>query len=212
MSKYIAFDLGNVVFDIDYKEFNQIIAELDINVEDVEHYIRLIERQEHCGFATMQDYLEDVFSPEEAEMLSHAWNEVIRENEHMTQFLTELKERNFNIAIVSNMGSSEINYARNKFPHIFKLTDTQHISCEVGAVKPSLLYYQSFYLQNPKYADCIYVDDREENIIAGTKCGFKSVKFDLSEFVGTKPDLTNIKKAIYNRFMIQDYYEPTKNL
>jgi len=213
-SKYIAFDLGNVIFDLDFKEFWQIISELDANVEDVEHYLRLIERQEFCGSATMRDYLEDAFSPEEAEMLSRSWNDVIKENKYMTEFLIDLKNKNFNIAFISNMGIGEIDYARTKFKHIFELADVQHISCEVGTAKPSLLYYQSFYLQNPRYSDCIYVDDREENILTGTKCGLKSIKFDLSKFFGTKPDLTNIKKAIYSRYFIggEDYYESNKKL
>jgi len=206
MSKYIAFDLGNVIFDIDYKEFWQVIAELEVNTDDMDHYLKLIERQEFCGIARMKDYFEEFFSQDEAETLANVWNDVIKENDYMTSFLKELKEQEFNIAFVSNIGIDEVFYAREKYPHIFELADVQHMSCEVGVAKPSLLYYQSFCIQNPKFANCVYVDDREENVQAGKRCDFKSVKFDLSNFVGKTPDLTEIRKALKERFLINLTY------
>jgi FMN phosphatase YigB (HAD superfamily) len=197
--QHIALDLGNVVFNLDFKDFWQIIAELEVNVQDMEHYIRIIEKQEFCGLATFRDLMEDEFSASSAEMLLQAWNDSLKENKTMTNFLKSLKDDGVHIAFLSNMGINEVEYARYTFPHIFSLADEQHISCEVGVAKPGSLFFQSFLLQHDDYSGCLYLDDRIENIKTGTKCKFNSYQFDLNNFNSIpvlKKELDKIKSVM----------------
>lgn len=52
------------------------------------------------------------------------------------------------------------------------------------------LFYD-FLLQHPEYSNCIYLDDREENVIAASKCGFNSIQFNLDDYKNDEQALNN---------------------
>jgi hypothetical protein len=86
-------------------------------------------------------------------------------------------------------------------PEIFDLSEIHHLSYEVGARKPSNIYFQSFLQDYPSWIGCVYVDDRKDNLLTGKKYGFRTIQFDLSTFSSSKEmkESTNqIKKIILN--------------
>lgn len=80
----------------------------------------------------------------------------------------------------------------------------EHISYQVGARKPSKIYFQSFLLDHPGWAGAVYVDDRDDNLAVGKKYSFKSFKFELDKVLQLskakqKIELNKIKSYIFDR-------------
>jgi FMN phosphatase YigB (HAD superfamily) len=121
-----------------------------------------------------------------------AWNDSLRENDIMMNFVSTLKSEGVKIALLSNIGLDHAKFIRSNCSEVFNRC-IQHFSFEVGAAKPQMLYYQSFLLNNEDFAGCVYLDDRKENIVAGAKQKFDAIHFDLDDL--KKP--SNIKQALY---------------
>ena len=193
MTQHAAFDLGNVILECDMSHFWQLSAEIGVNQQDMERYIRLFERSEFCGLVDIHDIIEDEFDGVESEELINAWSAGLKPNEQMINFLLSLKHEGFKIAFLSNIGSEHLRYIRNNFPEMMSLATIQHMSCEVGVAKPSYLYYQSFLMQNDDFSGCVYLDDIKENVITGTKFKFNSIQFKLNKYKNQPPSVLKKK-------------------
>lgn len=201
MTQHAAFDLGNVILEVDMNPFWQLVSELGVDEEDMHRFIRLVQRPEFCGLVDMQDLLEDEFEPYEADMLMKAWCDGLKPNQQMVNFLSSLRHEGFKIAFLSNIGLTHLNYIRENCLEMMSMAQVQHMSCEVGVAKPNLLYYQSFLMQHDDFAGCVYLDDRQENVVMGAKCKFDSIRFDLNEYKKLPPsvlkkELTRIRERL----------------
>ena len=83
------------------------------------------------------------------------------------------------------------------------------MSYEVGARKPSKLYYQSFLLDHPEYKGCLYVDDLPQNLAVGRYYGFRSFEYNLEEnglryFDDLKKAINDYKEEINTYGCVQD--------
>lgn len=183
--QYIALDLGDVLLDLDWNKFYwSFSTEVGEKVRDL-----LIDncRADFCGITRMSSIFRKEFEKEGlAPHIVNQWNNIIKPNEKMMEFVKSLKPYT-KIAYLSNMGFDHLEVLKINYPELIKLADVTHMSCEVGACKPTKLYYQSFLHDNPEYSGCVYLDDRQENLIAGSKYKFKSIHFDLNTFDVSKP-------------------------
>lgn len=178
--KYIAFDLGNVIFDFDMGPFYETASDFGVDVDDLSFYRKIIEKAEFCG-TELKDLLEYKFSKGVTDQLLLKWREGLKPNHHMLLFLESLG-RDFEIAFLSNIGWEHLRYLEDVYPNVMRLASHKHMSCEVGVAKPGILFFQSFLLQHPEYSNCIYLDDREENVISAYRCGFNSIRFSLDDY------------------------------
>ena len=75
----------------------------------------------------------------------------------------------------------------------------KHYSCEVGARKPSKLYYHSFLQMHPEFKGAIYVDDNKENLEASKEFGFITIRLDLLDMKKIEIDnKLNLIKRLLN--------------
>ncbi len=191
-----AFDIGNVLVDIDFepfiKEFNklELYAEnskshsyLGVNLLKVDPMVFLsdLHAQQDLGLTTIDKFLRNRFNiHNDLEGLLEAWDKMIIPNERMLDFVDELKESGVIIALLSNMGIEHTALIREKYPRIFDGC-VLHLSYEVGARKPSKLYFQSFLTDHPEFKGCVYVDDLDKNLDRGAQYGFNAYKFELDK-------------------------------
>lgn len=194
--KYIAFDLGNVIFDFDEGPFYDEAENVGINIYSFSLYMKTIYKSEFCGVELkdlLKFRLKDYFNSKEiTERLLKKWREGLTPNHNMVSFLKSLSLCNdVNIAFLSNIGWEHLRYIEEIYPNLMSLAKHKHISCEVGVAKPGILFFQSFLLQHHEYSNCIYLDDREENIIAASKCGFNSIQFSLDDYKNDEQALNN---------------------
>lgn len=98
------------------------------------------------------------------------------EIEGMNKLLTELKEKGFRLWGLSNWSSKVYETIRSH--NIFRLLDGWLISSEVHLLKPEKAIYhsflQKFHLAAP---DCIFIDDRRDNVEGAMSVGIKSLQF-----------------------------------
>lgn len=185
--KYIALDIGNVLCLVDGKSFIDLVSEtFNVSIQDAQYFLKRFQRLHDLGYTTMESELKERFgvkSQVTIDKVVSAWNDSIIPYTPILDKFNELRAKhNLQVALVSNIGVEHAIMMEEKLKHDgFFPGAIKHFSCDVGARKPSMIYYQSFLWQYPEFQGCIYVDDLQENLDAGEKFGFKPFKFDLNE-------------------------------
>lgn len=200
--KHVALDVGNVLVHINFPLFIRALSkQQDITLEEAEYFMRRANALHDMGMTKMADELRDHFkikSPLIMQELLTIWDNVITPNTDMIDFFNDLRVQNkLEIALVSNVGlehavQMEKLLERGGFFHGV----TKHLSCLVGARKPTKLYYQSFLSQYPDFTGCAYLDDMHENLEASKQFGFRPYYFNLADGPVSKEKLQDIKQSI----------------
>ena len=200
---YIALDIGNVLCRIDFRQFTYPLSRhLNLSTWEVGRRINRSQKLQDVGLLNMTEVLESEFGIKSnviIEEFLYIWNtKVIKFDLDVLAFFQE-KVNDLKIALLSNVGldhSIMIDNFINSHPEydIFG-NSIRYFSCNVGARKPQILYYQSFLDQNPNFEGCVYLDDLPENIEMANKLGLNAVEFNL-EKISSKDELTLRLKSI----------------
>jgi len=186
--KYIALDIGNVLFHCDFKPFlNTLSKSLNITIEDAQYFLGRTQKLHDLGYTVMADELRDHFhikSPIIIEEILKSWNESVEPNLFILNKLNDYSiNDDLQIALLSNIGlehASQVDSYFEKFKYHYSFKKCiKHFSCFVGARKPSSLFYQSFLMEHPEYQGCLYIDDIQENLDTGKRFGFDAQMFSL---------------------------------
>lgn len=194
--KYIAFDLGNVLLDVE--NMSDVFEAKEVNL------ININERLDFTGLIDIRDIFSsnlDRFqfgSRFELVDIINYWNSLIKPNSIMVEFIKKLKEMNISIAYLSNIGRCHLEYLTANYSEFMDLADVKFMSCNVGAAKPSLIYFQSFLTKYNKYRWCYYFDDRKENVDMANNCGLNAELFNLEELIKSNQLENRLEKIIYN--------------
>jgi FMN phosphatase YigB (HAD superfamily) len=184
--KNLALDIGNVLTFVDFKPI-QTSLQLSINAsdEEIDLFLRKSQHLFDLGILSFRDAVQDFFKIKSSyvlDTLELSWNKVIYPHEPTIKFMSDLQNKGVKIALVSNMGKDHMSLIENLLsPYNFYSRCVKHISCEVGAIKPSKLYFSSFIDFNPRFYKCVYIDDREENLKTGKLAGLTPYQFDLTK-------------------------------
>lgn len=205
MGIHVAFDIGNVLCHFDIKKFTSKLSEV-VGISDHDAYFFLARLQAHqdIGITSVATELEFQYKLSGTDIckLIECWNSTVTPNLSMMNFLENLRSDGVKIAFLSNMGPEHIEHLRSIAPKMFD-KGIQHISCEVGARKPTKLFFQSFVEDHAEFQGCVYIDDIEANLKAGKHYGFKVYGFNLDEHMKLtmsqqKTELTRLKNMIIN--------------
>jgi FMN phosphatase YigB (HAD superfamily) len=202
--KNIAFDLGNVIVRVDFSPFiNEWRTQGLQTEESCDAFFSDLQGQQDLGLTTVARALKERFrlNKDKIASLTDAWDEAITVSEIMAEFLQQLKDEGHYIAILSNIGTEHAALMRRKFPKIFDGC-ILHLSCEVGARKPTKLFFQSFMLEHPEFKDAPFIDDLPENIKRGWDCDLNGFKFNLSEF-----EQMDVKKQANMMRLLQEHID-----
>lgn len=185
--KYVAFDIGNVLCHVNFDNFlKKISRNLNISIEKAWYFLNRTQKLHDLGLTVIRDELVDHFDLQSEVIINEIveeWNKCILEEPLMLTLLDVLTENGVEIALLSNIGSEHMLYLKDLWKDRKGFKNSIHFfSCEVGARKPSLLYYQSFLIQHPEFKNCVYIDDIQANLDAGRKHGLKTIHFALDTF------------------------------
>lgn len=205
MGIFVAFDIGNVLCHFDMKKFTTKLSEvIGINDHDAYFFMERLQKLQDIGVTSVATELESQFRMQGDQLLElvDCWNSTVTPNHSMMNFLENLRSEDVKIAFLSNMGPEHIEHLRTTVPEMFDKA-IQHISCEVGARKPTKLFFQSFTQDNDEFKGCVYIDDIEENLRAGKKYSFKVYGFNLDDHCKLsmsqrKTELDRLKNMIVN--------------
>ena len=196
----IAFDIGNVLVNVDLNLMAELLCETECVKSRAEAFLfwDSINSAVDIGITDIEQELMKEFklkSGDEIRDYMRIWSKVITPVKEMTELLEELVSKNFHIALLSNIGFDHANLVRKTFPSVFNKC-IHHFSCEVGARKPSKLFFQSFLWDHPEFKGCLFFDDRSENIAAGLSAGFDSIYFALNQKNNNKSAARELLKIV----------------
>lgn len=201
MIKNLIFDFGNVVisFNPDYmtgcitKEPNEfeLLRDAVFNPKTFE--------QTDKGYITADEHKKIVCKElpkhlhKKAEQILDTWYLNLPVWQGMEELLNDAKRAGYKLFLLSNIN---IQFSENKHKvEILKLFDGVVLSSEVKHTKPDPVIYNTL-LENYdlKANECMFVDDRQQNIDGGEAVGIKGYLFDgdaakLREFINSAKDL-----------------------
>lgn len=199
--KYLAVDLGNVICNVNFDPFLKTLSKtLNITNDDAVYFLNRTQKLHDMGLTDIKSELIDYFNIKSTCIIDDlilAWNYAISPNPIMIAALTSLLKDGAKIALLSNIGFEHAEIMRNILTADVFDPSVKFFSCQVGARKPSYLYYKTFKDLFPEFSGCVYLDDRRENIEIGNLFGFKSIEFALDKFTSAK-DIYNKIAEIKN--------------
>lgn len=182
--KLVAFDVGNVLVDVNFDEF---VSFLGNYMEEPQHWLNTIHALHDVGHITMeQAFASKKELKEHVQTLIDAWYQVVQPKYNMIDFVSDLDNKyRVTFALWSNMGLEHYTYLSNNYK-MKPLFDNfiNHLSFQVGARKPTKLFYQSFFIQHPQFNDVLFIDDLEENLNHNwiNYNDLKSITYDTFQF------------------------------
>lgn len=200
---YLVLDIGNVIVNQDLEPFMKAISiQMNISRNDAFNFISQIQVKQDLGITSFRDAIVERFNIKSEYILDNlaaAWNEVISPNYPSIQFMEKLMDHGVEIALLSNIGLEHHNWLNNTIKHTKLYSKSvHHFSYQIGARKPTQLYYNLFLQQYPDFAGAIYLDDLKENLEAGNRAGFFAYHWDLSQKTTWEPGDAQIKKEKTN--------------
>jgi len=178
----VVFDLGKVLVEFDYSVAGRrIAAQSKLSPTEVQRFLDhspLLYRYE-TGLMTRREFFDEVRQVSgfrgSFEEFSSFFAEIFWEIPAMIELHDRLRQSGVPTYIFSNTNDLAIEHIRRDFPFFSKFNG--HIlSYEVGALKPDARIYEALeHLTGKQGADILYLDDRPENVEAGTARGWQAI-------------------------------------
>ena len=191
MYKNIVFDLGGVMVDFDPKEY---LVDRFCNAETEDRVYALTFGSEE--WKLLDAGLISRFEANQR-MLTHAkeqgcafevkgvldeWTHILRPRHRMQELVRRLKEHGYAVYYLSNIPEDTLELLMNRdFQGLF---DGGVASCEVHINKPDVGIYKAFLEKyHLKASECVFIDDRRENVQTAFELGFAGIQ--MKDSVGT---------------------------
>ena len=201
MIKNVIFDLGNVVLKL---KWNIVIDKYTQNEDEKKILQNVIFNSEEWNkldegtiekdkaIAIMLSKLPENLHPACLGIMQD-WQEGLVINDQTIGFIENLRENGYKTYILSNAPLDIPAYLKRN--NLEKYFDGQIISAEEKVIKPNKKIYELIlnrFNLNPE--ECLFLDDKTENIDAAIKCNINGYVFDYNKF---DVFLTDIKEK-YN--------------
>jgi len=189
--KNIIFDLGKVLvdynFDVFYKELDykpEMKTLMDSTIPVLEFESGRITRKE------FYQKLKNIYKFEHSiEDFERVWCSVFTGLTPLVDFARELKE-NYNVYVLSNTDELHFPTVWKKFPELHFFEDNLMLSYELDSVKPRKeIYERALKLFDLNPEDCLFIDDKPENILSAGEMGIAGILFTNSN--ETKRNIMN---------------------
>ncbi|MBT3755867.1 MAG: HAD family phosphatase [Candidatus Cloacimonetes bacterium] len=177
--KNIIFDLGKVLvdydFDVFYKELDyepKLETLMESTIPVLEFEAGKLSRQEF--YQKLKDIYKFEHNIEEFEKI---WCSVFTELTELVDFAKELK-KDYNIYVLSNTDEIHFNSIWEQFPALHFFEDNLMLSYELDSVKPQKeIYERALNMFNLKPEECLFIDDKQENISGAKRMGITGILF-----------------------------------
>jgi len=181
----IIFDVGGVLVKGDSKDFFEKTAEyLDVEKPDMEKKKEVWNDMQR-GKISLQEaikrILETTISNEEMEEIVDIWGENWKLDEDMVEFAKNLK-KNYRLFILSNVDRESIEKFKDLHLKSLNFVEEKFHSWKLGMIKPDREIYE-YVLEKigAKPEECVFIDDRPENIEGAEKVGIHGIVFKNKE-------------------------------
>ena len=200
MIKNIIFDLGNVIISFNQ---NKIISNFTQKQEEIKY---ICDEIFHAPEWELMD-LGNITNDEAIEIINkrngykyqkltenflHEWYKKRLFNNDVIKVAKDLSKKGYKLFVLSNMANSTYEYLRKY--EFFSLCSGIIISAYEHVLKPDKKIYRLLLERyNLNAEECFFIDDREENIIAGEKIGIKGHVLNREKY-GTRKLIEDFNK------------------
>lgn len=190
----VVFDIGQVLLEFDWKKF---IGDMNISEEKKEQLAHVTlgnipHWNEHDRGMSDEDFVQKslLIEPDIKEELKYYLEHIgtiAREYDHSVPLIRSLKAQGYGVYLLSNYGVTPFRYAKEHMK-FFDEVDGMIISHEVGVIKPEPEIYKLLF---ERYGlvpeECVFIDDRADNIAAAEDMGMSGIVFE---------DIEQVKKEL----------------
>ncbi len=196
----IAFDIGNVILDFDFrKALDGIAAATSARRSDVLKYFasaglaEQFERGKIAPEAFHAGVSRDLGIRLGFDEFAALWNCIFTPTEGMAELLAGLAGR-YRLHAASNTNVLHKNHIMSNFP-VFGRFSGIVASCDVGERKPDAAFYGRLVREiGADPADILFVDDLEANVEGAIRAGLAAVKFASAR--GLREDLARLRVEV----------------
>ena len=191
MIKNIIFDIGNVLASFRWKElfqelgftgetFERIAAATVLHPTMWNEFDRSLMTDEEIITSCIERAPE---YEQEIRLLFSKTEFLVKEYEDSKQWIQELKKQGYRVYLLSNYGKTSFEAARDNGRLSFlPLVDGAVISYEIKIVKPEPGIYEALLTKYGLQAkECVFLDDKAENIEAAKALGFHGIVVESGE-------------------------------
>lgn len=191
MIKNIVLDIGNVLVDWNPKG---AMRELGLSEEMVQKVAAATVETDFWneadrGVLSPEEILEEFHkkSPELREEIDLFWNHVelsLRQFSYTKDWIRSMKEQGFHVYILSNYGDWTYQKTKAEALDFLALVDGAILSYAVKQIKPDADIYQTLLSRFGLTAEeCVFIDDRLENVEGAKREGIHGIHFRTIEQV-----------------------------
>lgn len=195
--KNLIFDFGKVIANFDE---NEVYKDYTSNETDSEYIHKLFEKKEvwkdmdkGVSIEKIKKKLLKRINPRLEKPITNIlknWINYLEIDEEMVNYIIYLKEKGFNIYLLSNI-SKQFYDIRDKYIVFFSKFNYLYISSDRGYIKPTYMVYFDFLKINGlKAEDCAFIDDNQTNLETAKELGFTTFQF--------KGDINELKVFVNN--------------
>lgn len=181
MAKTVIFDLGGVLVNLDW---DSVCARLrqhsnlaDVRPEIVNGPIVMSAMLgELSSYAYHEALCKKLVSSLAYEEFVDIWNGLLSANEPIVPVVEQLKSRR-RLVLASNTDPIHFEHAVERFP-VLKNFKQRFLSYEMRLLKPDpAFFHHVLETLDVQAADCVFIDDRAENVEAALSVGITSYRF-----------------------------------
>lgn len=182
--KVLAFDLGGVIFNFDYRiALRKIKGKIGVSEDKIieELFYKDFALDYEKGLISSYDFYHKFKNAFKAtldyEEFTSVWSQIFSPDEEIIDLIERLRLL-YPVYLISNINELHFNYLYQKFEKIFSLFDALILSFKVNSVKPEAEIYKKLEaVSRCRAKDILYIDDREDLIIEANKLNFKCIQF-----------------------------------
>ncbi len=195
------FDIGNVILFFDFQlAVRRVAANCEIPAEDIlptlEPLTKAFERGEMDIPTFTSAAAERIGYSEPPQQLIPALEDIFTVNEPIVCLIESLKADGHPLYLLSNTNAIHVPYFTNRYS-VFEDFSGAIYSHEVGAMKPSRAIYQAAIDQfSLDPSTTIYLDDIEENIVAGQALGLQGIRYQGDSHEAFLSDLAKLSSDL----------------
>src|SRR5574344_165575 len=191
MIKNLIFDMGQVLVNNDYK----VLLKNAVPEDEYDKYNKIVYQSQPWlmldnGTISTQDAIKEMQKGQDDKtkqkivyIMQHSkfWRII---NEKLVNCIKNYKKNGYKLYILSNTSFDFINYLKS-FDSYLSLFDGFVFSCEEHTMKPEAKIYNILLQRyNLTPQECIFVDDKKENIDAGINLGINGIIYDINNNQG----------------------------
>lgn len=186
MNYNILCDIGNVLLRFDFRISVRRVAPMcTVPEAEILGLCTGLMNQVETGTISTDQFLEGCTSAigyrGSRDFLLDAFQDIFEPNLAMMDLIRNEKDLGTPLYLLSNTSDIHVPYFFEKFP-VFQLFDKAIYSHKVNCMKPAPeIYEKTKAILEIEPQSTLYIDDRPENIAAGSEFGFQSLLYDIDD-------------------------------